>query len=63
MVRIMENGRPAEIRRLEELIKHSENMAKQSEKLNCWTKVIAFTTIALILFAIAQIVLVILLRQ
>ncbi len=47
----------------ENLVKHSENLFKSSENLNKWTKVIAITTIALIFFTIAQIVLIILLRQ
>jgi len=51
----------AEVQLLKELTKHSENFVKQSEKLNCWTKIIAFTSIALIIFAIAQIILVIVL--
>ncbi len=44
------------------LVKLSENLVKHSKILNTWTKVIAFTSIALILFTIAQIVLVVLLR-
>ena len=40
----------------------TENMVKHSENLNKWTRVIAITTIALIFFTIAQIVLIILLR-
>jgi len=44
----------------EDLTKHSEDLVKLSKKLNTWTKVIAFTTIGLILFTIAQIVLAIL---
>lgn len=37
------------------------SLDKHSKRLTCWTKIIAFTSIALIIFAIAQIILVIVL--
>ncbi len=43
------------------LVKLSENLVEHSETLSRWTKIIAFTSIALIIFAITQIILVIVL--
>ena len=43
------------------LVKLSENLVEHSKTLSRWTKIIAFTSIALIIFAIAQIILVIVL--